>query len=207
MSELLSFDEVKTAALAYCEADDVREKLGAAELDQETIDIVVDLKSKMRVGEFTMATLTALDAHRERLCLERAVLDDQIEQVEEILLGQNSFGLEVADEPKPELSVDLIQKLAIGVVDRETFIDSAMVYGVTQNVAARTFRIFGRYGASNQTVDLDQLFTELMQDNNREDLHPLLGRSGVGPAILEASFAVTEAYLTALDTIEPAQAD
>lgn len=198
MSEL-SFSEIKTSALACCEADDVREKLGTAELDQETIDLVVDLKSKLRVGEFTMAIFTALDTHRERLTLERSAIDDEISQVDTLLNQRKS---EAPAEVVPELTEDLKNKLAIGTIDRDTFVAVAKVYGHPQNVAARTFHNFGRWGESYQIIEMDPVLGELMQDNRANGQHPLLRRQYFGPKMLDVLFSVADGYLTALDEAE-----
>lgn len=201
------FETLKAAALADCEAHDTFDKLVGADIAPDTIAAAVLYERSKRQQRYEGAIYSALEARASELRPQKAEIDKALDLAEYMLGKSLDTPSGSSPEAQPELTDDLLQRLAIGLIDKDTFVSTAATFGYSESLAARTFYKHQR-GQRDvwPAVDLDIIFSGVLQDLNSDGSHPMVERiHGFGPQMLDLTFAVCDAYLTALDAKEADQ--
>lgn len=198
------FDALKAAALADCEAHDTFDALVGADIATDTIAAAVIFERSKRLKRYEGAIYSALEARVSELRPQKAKIDKALELAEHMLSKSFDSQAETDDETQRELTDDLRQRLAIGTIDYDTFVEAAVAMGYSESMGSRTFY---KHQASQREfwpcIDLDLIFNELMRDLNRDGSHPMVERiHGFGPQMLDITFAVCDAYLTSMERKE-----
>lgn len=194
------FNRLQYLALSDCDALDMRTKLADADVDSVIVDVATAFERERRAGKYITAIYNALESHQLTLDAQRSELDSTLDQLN-FILGKTAPETK-KERIRPVLTDDLLLKLSVGNVDQDTFVETALAYGHSQNISSRTYFKLKRRGSSHNFVALDKVFTDLMEDDDTEGTHPLLNDHGFGHMMLEVTFDVGDAYLTAVERRE-----